>query len=62
MVAGVRTGEATIGVNGVNGARGIRVISSSPLRFVRRGEGCWERNWSREPGRLSWRVDDAGME
>jgi hypothetical protein len=65
VIAGVRTGEARIGVNGVNVNGEVRLLRegrvASPL-FRALGEvGCSESNCSREPERFSRRVD-AGIE
>jgi len=70
VIAGVGTGEARIGVNGVNVSeeaklpRALRVASTSfwVCESVRWGVGWSESNCNREPERLSRRVGGAGTE
>jgi len=69
-MAGVRTGEARIGVNGVNLNGVVRLaweewVASSLFCMgasAGRGLGCSESNCSRDPERLWRRFDDAGIE
>lgn len=67
VIAGVRTGEAGIGVNGVKVNGEVRLgreerVPSALFCVCALEVGCSESNWSREPERLLGRVDDAGIE
>jgi hypothetical protein len=67
VIAGVRTGEAGIGVNGVKVSGEVRLVrevrATSTLFWVcALAAGCLDSNCSRESERLLGRVDDVGIE